>query len=274
MKKTLLTFLAGGLAFCTFPISASAQSTPTTIIGLELLNLQGNHSASTWDRLKGTDVENPGSFPGLGMWEPVTAQSLLGSGPAAALTKISNGAGGGAYFASSSLYYGGFGTSPNTSGGTLAIVGQAIANLQTLAFQIEIGGASGYEFYNNLLPTLTITLADNSTVIVETIPTNPTESIAAEDTGDTFSNPVTGDDEPIYINLYGLQWDLSGYEGISQYSIDFTAVEHSRVYGLRVDQTDYTYGNQYVFVPEPATYALILGTAVLGLVVARRRRAK
>jgi hypothetical protein len=214
-------------------------------------------------------------FPGTGAWAaPIASQvdtaigsvgsSLAGAG----LNKVADGAGGGPYAASSGLYFGGFSSTPNTLGGTLRITDATpLAGLQTVALQVGIGEAWTYDFYNHALPTLSYTTASGTTSGISASFTQTLEQFF----NGTVSMP-TGD-EPVYINQYGLQWDLSGVsQPITSFSIDFTGVQHSQLYGATLSQADLM--NQVVAVPEPGTYALMLaGLAGVGFVAARRRNA-
>lgn len=159
-----------------------------------------------------------------------------------------------------------------------------ILNLKNVVFQVEIGGANGYDFWNPdvesnaetafgtipstlgliensaMYPQLTITLATNEKITL----TADFSALLAR--GYNGSIEVPSGDEEIWINLYGFQWDLSEYTNITSYVITFTPVEHSTVYALQLDQSD-------VFtqaVPEPSTW-LLLGLGVTALLVFRNR---
>jgi hypothetical protein len=211
-----------------------------------------------------------GSFPGTTMWAPKASQvdSVIGdaggTAGGATLTKVSNSpAGGGAYAASSSLYFGGFSGDVNVNGGSLAVVDSSpLAGLQHISFQVGIGEASTYDFYNHVLPTLTYT---TSLGTVSSVVATSSSILEAFNNG-TVTMP-TGE-EPIYINQYLLQWDLSNVnEQITSFSIGFTGVQHAQVYGLTLTQA------AVAAVPEPSTYAMLLsGMAMMGVVGAVRRR--
>lgn len=212
-----------------------------------------------------------GSFPGTTLWAPKASQINTVIGDAggteggANLTKVSNGTGGGAYAASSGIYFGGFSGDANVNGGTLAVVDSSpLAGLQNISFQVGIGEASTYDFYNHVLPTLTYT---TSLGTVSSIVASSSSILEAVNNG-TVSMP-TGE-EPIYINQYLLQWDLSSItQPITSFSINFTGVQHAQLYGLTLTQAS----GAIAAVPEPSTYAMLLsGMAMMGVVGAVRRR--
>ena len=248
MKFPSLTFIAGvSLAF-------TAYAAPIPIA------LSGNTQNDGWTNPALTAAANPGygSFPGSGAW-PAPIQSNVGGD--AYLSKVSNGTGGGPYPASGSIYFGGFSGDANVNGGTLSVTDATpLANLQTVVFQIEIGEASTYDFYNGVLPTLSYN--------------GGTQFLTADyvSLSQVFNGTVempTGT-EPIYINTYALQWDLSGIsETISTFSISFSGVQHSQVYSMQLDQSD----TMTQAVPEPSTYALMaLGAGVVCWHLRRKAR--
>lgn len=215
-------------------------------------------------------LSGTGSFPGTTLWTPKASQvnSVIGDDGGtvggANLTKVSNApTGGGAYAASGSLYFGGFSGDINVNGGALAVVDSSpLAGLQNITFQVGIGEASTYDFYNHVLPTLTYTTALGTVSSV----TATSSSVAEAFFNGTVSMP-TGE-EPIYINQYLLQWDLSGVTSpITSFSIGFSGVQHAQLYGLTLTQA------AVAAVPEPSTYAMLLsGLVSMGVVGAVRRR--
>lgn len=273
MKKTLLILAAGSISL----FNAASVFARTTLdeLPLQHLILQGNATYNVWNTLNDSGMPGTGGFPGSGDWsgnmasEPGAYVAQISSGGLAGLKKVSNGTGGGPFAAGGSLYYGGFSPIANTDGGTVAVFdSNPLANLQTIAFQIEIGEAYGFDFYNDILPVLTIQHAGGTATVAADM-----SAVLGSVANGTFPTPVG--EEDLYTTLYGLQWDVGSYTGITHISIDFTAVQHASVYGVRLDQSDYNYGSEFVFaVPEPATYALLLGGGMLGLVVVRRRFAK
>ncbi len=244
MKILSLTFIAG------VSLALTLQAAPVAI------DLDGNTQNDRWTNSALTSGANPGygTFPGSGNW-PAPIQSNVGGD--ATLNKTANGAGGGPYPASGSIYFGGFSGDQNVNGGTLAVTDNSpVANLQTVVFQLEIGEASTHDFYNGVLPTLSYN-GGNQMLSADYI------SLSQVFNG-TVEMP-TGT-EPLYINTYGLQWDLSGIsETITSFTISFNGVQHAQVYSMQLDQSD-TFTQA---VPEPSTYALF---AVAGAFVCWRLR--
>ncbi|ODU00531.1 MAG: hypothetical protein ABS79_03180 [Planctomycetes bacterium SCN 63-9] len=226
--------------------------------------LTGTVETNVWSNDSITIQKNLGfpGFPGTGAWpSPIGSDS----GGDATLNKTSNGNGGGPYPASGSIYFGGFSGDINNFDGTLQVSDATpVANLANVVFQVEIGEAWTYDFYNHVLPTLsynggnqaiapTLALAlakfDNGTVVM---PTGP---------------------ETVYINTHLLQWDLSGIATpITSFSISFNGVQHAQLYDLRLDQSDvYTAYGASAAVPEPASLSLV-GLGLSAILVLRKRR--
>lgn len=180
-----------------------------------------------------------------------------------------------------SLYAISFSNVTNARFGTLGLFeANPVEDLKNVVLQIEMGGANGYDFWNHSLggptntlpiggldpsqyfPQMRLTLGDSSTV---TLTADYAELLEKGFNG-TIEMP-TGpggelEEQPIYINLYAFQWDLSDYEDIESYNITWTAVEHTQTYAVRADQSD-TY-SQVVNVPEPSTFvAALYGVAAL-----------
>ena len=239
------------------------------------LDAAGNVSNNAWVNLT-TFAQNgvPGitgypGFPGTGAWPaPIASQVNSTGSDAAALSKVANGNGGAPYVASGSMYFGGFSGAYNNNGGTLRVTDSTpLANLQTVVFQVGIGEAWTYDFYNGVLPTLSYTTAAGTTTGVAATFSSTLEAFF----NGTVSMP-TGE-ESLYINQYGLQWDLSSVsQPITSFSIDFTGVQHAQLYGMTLTQSDVFTQVVAVPVPEPETYALMLGGLGVVLMLARRRR--
>lgn len=170
------------------------------------------------------------------------------------------------------MYFGGFGGTPNTYGGTLAIADSTpVSGLESIVLQLQFGEASTYDFFDagtagydlNDFPLLYINGSDIA------IQAGYVNKVIQVFTG-TVEMP-TGT-EPLYINLWAFQWDLSGItEPITSFEIQFNGVEHAQLYGARVDQSD-TFVQAVTAVPEPSTWMLIgLGLAVVAYRLCSRR---
>lgn len=281
-------FLTAALtAACTFGLGLTASATtidPANLAGNADANLaaigdvfaspSGNVSNDGWSTSglsAGTNAGYPG-FPGSGAWPAPIASD---SGDDAGLHKIANGTGGGPYPASGSIYYGGFSGDINNNGGTLAVRDTTpLADVATIAFQIEIGEAWTYDFFNDELPSLLIDgtsyQASHSALIEQ------------------FYNgtvPMPTGDEDVYINTYLLAWDLTAAglnltSPVTSFDVQFTGVQHAQVYSLRLDQSDVAIvwpsadpdpidPDATAAMPEPATASLM---AIGGLVLLARRR--
>ena len=264
MQPSFTQLAVVAASFLCAAAAASAQYVPGQ--QLVAVSLSGDTSYDGWTSL--TAVANPGfpGFPGSGAWPSTIGSSTAGSGNAV-LAKLANGAGGGPYPAGQGLYFGGFSSTPNENGGTLAVQDfTPVANLANVAFQIEIGEAWTHDFYNNVLPTLSYTTGSGTfSGILAT-----GWALTGQYDNGTVTMP-TGE-ETVYINSYLLQWDLSGVgESITSIAISFSGVQHGQVYALQLDQSD-TYST-LAAVPEPSAFAALAGLGVLTLAATRRRRA-
>ena len=137
----------------------------------------------------------------------------------------------------------------------LDIPATPLADLENLVLQIQIGEASGWDFFNDVLPALSI---NGGSAIAPTL----TQLLEQFDSG-TFEGP--NGPEPVFINTYLLQWDLTGAGSIDDLSIAFNGVQHAQAYQLRLDQSDV-----YAPVPEPGT--LLLTAVGLSVLASVRRR--
>lgn len=247
--------------------------------------LSGDVSNNSWVNLSGfagpsgtpiagvPGLTGTGGFPGATMWGPQASQINTSSGSVsgaelggANLTKVANGAGGtGAYGAGASIYFGGFSDVINYNGGTLSVVDSTpLAGLETVVFQVGIGEAWTYDFFNHALPTLTVTTAGGTSA---PLAADFSQKIEAFDNG-TVTMP-TGE-EVVYINQYALQWNLSGYSDITSLAVSFNGVQHAQLYGLTLTEGD-TF-SQVVAVPEAGTYMMMLsGLGGVAFLVRRRR---
>lgn len=255
-----------------FPLHAA-----TTLNGVTLGPLAGassNSVFSVWHTMNAATTANPGGLTGTGFFPGTTVWAAQNAQPGstdtnAKLVKISNGTGGGPFGSGSSMYYGGMSPAGNVNGGTVAVSTTVpLASLESVVFQIQIGGAGAYEFYDNALPSLSYTVAGDATLHAVA---GSAVSVYNKFNNGTFSTP-TGP-EPLYINTYAIWFDLSSVTGtIDSVSVSWTAVQHAQVYGVSLQQ-DSVAGSASLLpaaaaVPEPS--ALLLGG--VGMIFLLRRR--
>lgn len=224
----------------------------------------GTKVFSGWTNVNSLNYMGYGSFPGNASWPaPITAN--LGA-TNASLNRIAGApSGGGPFLASESIYFGSFAQVPNALGGTLRISNQGVFNpVRTIVFQIQIGEASGFDFFNpSGFPKLTIYGFTN-------LSASYTNLVNRYQSG-TFPSPVTGKEEPVYVNTWAYQWNVTNGTMANGYGIDFSGVTHSQVYGLRVDSTSILQST--AVIPEPSTYALLaLGAAGIAGYMARKKQ--
>jgi hypothetical protein len=201
---------------------------------------------------------NPGfpGFPGTGAWPSSIGSNAAGSGDAT-LLKTANGTGGGPYPAGGSLYYGGFSGDINNNGGQLTVTDNSpVADLANVVFQVDIGEAWTYDFWNDALPVLNCNGGGQNLV--------PSNAVLLNKYDNGTVTMPTGE-ETVYINTHLLQWDLSSVGPVTNFSVSFNGVQHGQVYALQLNQ-----GSVYAQVPEPATFGLV-GLCVAGLIGVRRR---
>lgn len=209
-----------------------------------------------WDDLTAGNFPGYGSFPGSSPWPSPMGSNQPGSGDAG-FNKLS----GNGYAAGSSIYVGGFSSTPNTLGGTFAVADSTpVAGLETVVFQLEIGEAFGFDLFDDASPTLSYNGGSQALTA--------TPVLVDQIQNGTFTNPVTGQPEPVFINTWLFEWDLSGVvDPIDSFQVSFSAVQHSQIYALRLDQSD-----TLRLVPEPASLGLMgLGAASVALIYRRRR---
>ncbi|OJW21017.1 MAG: hypothetical protein BGO49_30160 [Planctomycetales bacterium 71-10] len=251
-----LPFAAPALVAAAFALAAPpAQADP---IALTDPGLPGNTAYSEWARLTAPPYTGYPGFPGSGAWPaPMAAQA---GSAGAELSKVANGTGGGPYPASGSIYFGGFSADVDNNGGTLAVSDSAaIAGLQQVSFQIQIGEAWTYDFWNHALPTLSYNGGSQNLAAT-------TSGLLEQYYNGTVDMPTGPED--VYINTYLLNWDLSGIaDPITSFSISFTGVQHAQLYKLRVDESDTV---ATAAVPEPSSLALLACGGSLALLIRRR----
>ncbi len=257
MKSSRLFALAG--------LSAVAVSSAFSDLYTHTVTLNGTTQFDGWDG--NGFAANGVNYPGTSPWPGPIVSNVAGSGDAG-LFKVANGTGGGPYPTGSAglrnIYHGGTSATPNTLGGTLKVGDSTlVAGIQTVVFQIIIGEAYGYDFFNHEAPVLTVNGETTSHTATFT-------HLLAQEQNGTFPVPGGGT-EPLYDNLWGLQWDLAGLGDVTSLEITWSSVQHARIKGLQLDQSNQFQGDYFASVPEPGTMAALgLGAAAL---LRRRKKA-
>jgi len=229
---------------------------------IQVVNFGSGSSASdAWVNVNSSNFSGYGGFPGSSAWPAPIGSNELGSGDAVLNRVAGSPTGGGPFLSSSSIYFGNFAQVPNALGGTLRVSDSTpLANLKTLIFQIQIGEATGYDLYS--APALKI---NGGTSIV-----NPLfAGILNRYQSGTFFSPATELDEPVYVNTRGYQWDVSSLGAVTSFSIDFSGVTHSQIYGLQLDQSSSVFST--AVIPEPNVGGLVLAGALFFLTCRRAR---
>ena len=224
----------------------------------------GSSSFDGWTSLNSATFSGYGGFPGSSAW-PAPIGSNVGGSADAELSRVAGSpTGGGPFLSSSSIYFGNFAQVPNALGGTLRVADSTpLAGLQTLIFQIQIGEVLGYDFYQ---PTGGPSLKVNGAASA----VSPLfAGVLDRYQSGVFTSPATGLDEPVYVNTWGYQWDVSTFGPISSLTIDFSGVTHAQIYELQLDQSSQLFAT--ALIPEPSAGPLIL-MAALGALACRRTR--
>lgn len=225
----------------------------------------GTSSFDGWNNLNNVNFPGyGGGFPGLRAWPAPIGSNATGSADADLNRIAGSPSGGGPFLSSSSIYFGNFAQVSNALGGTLRVADSTpLAGLQTLIFQIQIGEVLGYDFFD---PTGSPALKING----DATAVNPVFSgVLDRFQSGVFTSPATGLDEPVYVNTWGYQWDVSALGPIGSFTIDFSGVTHAQIYELQLDQSSQLFAA--ALIPEPATGTLIL-MAALGALACRRTR--
>lgn len=227
----------------------------------------GTTSFSAWSNINSFNYTGYGSFPGNTPW-PAPIRATQGSTNSTLNRIAGSPTGGGPFLASESIYFGNFAQVPNALGGTLRLSNSiSLTNLRTLVFQIQIGEATGYDFFNPTgFPKLTISGSTNYSIFA-----TYTNLVTRYQNG-TFPSPETGKDEPVWVNTLAYQYNITNPSFISNYFIDFSGVTHSQVYAMRWDGT--TVLQNTAVIPEPTSISLLLisGLGLAGYVLKNRIR--
>lgn len=202
------------------------------------------------------------------LWGTLQSQARLNaSDPAASIVKLADlggGIGNGPITSGQSIYF--------LGAGTLGVVADnPLAGVRTVFLQLSMGEYYGQSFLDGVMPQLQIRVSGEADPILIDLQPGFHGRLEAVDDG-TFNTP--DGPKPNFLNLWGFQWDLPAlYTNISEIAVSFSALPHVALYQVQLDQSSTFYSDSvFTFIPEPATYALILGAGVLGLIAVRRRR--
>ena len=249
------------LLACLMPVFSYAQ--------VRVIDFGGGSSAMDgWNSLNTSTFSGYGSFPGNSPWPGPIGSNASGSGDATLSRVTGSPTGGGPFLSSSSIYFGNFAQIPNALGGTLQVSDPTpLSNLQTLIFQIQIGEVMGYDFFSPTGgPSLFVTVGGSAATNTGSFAPTFSGVIDRYQSG-VFTSPATGLDEPVFVNTWGYQWDLSAFGSISSFTIDFSGVTHSQVYELQLDQSSQFFST--ALIPEPSGLSLVMAGGALWM--ARRR---
>jgi hypothetical protein len=221
----------------------------------------GSSGSDAWVNVNSANFSGYGGFPGSSAWPAPIGSNGLSSGDAVLNRVAGSPTGGGPFLSSGSIYFGNFAQIPNALGGTLQVTDStALSDLKTLVFQIQIGEATGYDLYS--APALKI---NGGSSIVSPL----FSGILNRFQSGTFPSPATGLNEPVYVNTRGYQWDVSSLGAVTSFSIDFSGVTRSQIYGLQLDQSSSVFST--AVIPEPNVGGLILAGACFFLFCRRAR---
>ena len=220
---------------------AWSQTVPVNFSGGGVTSFDG------WVDMNNSAFPGYGTFPGGSAWPAPAGSNAPGSGDAL-LVRVAGETGsgrplGGPFFSSESLYFGSFVQTANAPGGTLRVSEPSpVPGVKTIALQVQIGEALGFGFVS---PGGSPVLRVNGTATGHL----PSRSVLLNRyQNGSFASPATGE-EPIYVKTLGYQWDVAELGPVVSIEIEFSAVTHSQIYQLRLDQTDAAQPHA-VFVPE------------------------
>lgn len=265
MAPSFATEIPNGLTWLpSDPLDITLDGNQTYDLWLNLAS--GLNTARTYINPSFPSIPFPYSIPGntgFGMFpgsNPATwtnsikAQLWTDGHTQGELWKVSNGTGGGPFPSGATIYYGGASPVPNTDGGTLGAKAYAIDGVQTITFQLSLGEAYGYTLFDRdgdgfdfAKDGPTLTLYDTSGGWLADVDFAYADIIKKAYNGSLDMPPGSGVDEDIYINTFGLQWDLSSLtQAIGSFQINWTGVQHAQLWSFRIDQTDSIY-DSFIF---------------------------
>lgn len=219
----------------------------------------GSSDFDGWANINSVNFSGYGGFPGSGVWPAPIGSNVVDSGDAELSRVAGSPTGGGPFLSANSIYFGNFAQVPNALGGTLRVSDSTpLANLKTIVFQVQIGEVTGYDFFNPS-GTPSLKLNGGSTAV------NPMfAGVLDRFQNGTFVSPATGNDEPVYVNTWGFQWDVSSLGPVTSFALDLSAVTHAQIYALQLDQNSSLYN--VAVIPEPEVACLFLVGASLAVI--------
>lgn len=228
-------------------------------------NLGGTTAFDGWNDLSRYTYAGFPTFPGTSNWPRAIDSVAAGSGDAV-ITRLAVSADGtgGAYPAEESLYFFSSLQVANSLGGTLRVADPTpVTGVKTVVLQIQIGEAEGYDFHSpDGAPMLKIN--GQSTGRASSI----TPVLIKQYQNGTFPSPETGLDEPVYVNTWGFQWDVSTLGSITSMQIDFSAVTHAQIYAMRLDQSSTAYTSSVFSASSDTRIIGLSGNMAFGQVIA------
>lgn len=268
------------MKFISIPVLLFAAGAALTHAQIIDVNFTGGGATnySGWSNLGASYSSYGGGFPGRQPWPapiPATAGSTTASlNRTAAVTNFGQVTGpyvtgnpitdtNGVVFSTGSVYFGSFSGATNTFGGTVQVAqASPLGGLQTIVFQVQIGDAFGFDFFQpSGFPALTLDGISSQV---------PVSFINLVNRFENGVDPQFG--TPVFINTWGYQWNLTNGQAPASYAIDMSGVAHSQIYALRVDETDVLQSS--AVVPEPSVTNLLAITGLICLVFLARRLRK
>jgi hypothetical protein len=219
----------------------------------------GSSSSDGWKNINTATFPGFGRFPGPSAWLNPMESNAANSGDAQIFRAAGSGVGGGPFVSGSSIYFGDSNPVhlPNVFGGTLRVSDPTpLSGLQTLVFQIQIGEVLGHDFFD---PTGAPGLKINGG---SSMVTPLFAGVVDRFQDGFFTSPATGLPEPVYVNTWGYQWDVSTFGPISSFTIEFSGVTHAQIYELQLDQSSQLFAA--ALIPEPSVWSLLLAAALAG----------
>lgn len=225
-------------------LAISIIALTSSLIGAINVTLPGNSFKSNWAGLNAinyTTGEGYNSFVTntAGWTTPIAAHQ--------GTVTFDKLAGTGGYPSSAAIY------NFTTPGSFLLSNSSPLSDLETLVFQLDMGEGIGF-FTSD--PVLNYNGGSQGLVA------GLTKEVIG---GYVVSNPG---DPPFFSTNYAFQWDLTSIvDPITSYTIEWSTNQHVTLYEINLDSGD-TFSQ---VIPEPSTYAAMVGILALAVVCMRRR---